>query len=803
MFELDIKIKIAILLIATYFLGKVIIVNKLGMNKKGAAKKLAKSAINKAKKGEFLKPQKSKKSKKYRKTKIFLLILGALFVLGAGSVIGLFVYYAKDLPDPEKVNRRVVVESTKIFDRTGEHLLYEVHGEEKRTIIPMEEIPDTVKFATIVLEDDIFYTHKGFDTGGIVKAVCHEISDRIGLGDLGGLCPQRGGSTITQQFIKNSILTSERSYSRKIKELILSFEMERKFKKDEILRMYLNEIPYGSNAYGIEAAAQTFFGVHAKELTLAQSALLACLPNASTYYSPYGSHTERLLSRWQYTLGQMEKLGYITKEQLESAKNEDILGQVKPFREDIRAPHFVMYVREKLAEEFGEDQIEEKGLKVITTLDWSLQELGERAVREGVEENGERYGFSNSALVAMNPKNGQILAMVGSKDYFDESIDGNVNVAVRLRQPGSSFKPYVYAQAFREGYRPDTQLFDVKTEFSTDTGEDYEPQNYDGKFRGPVKMKQALAMSLNVPAVKTLYLAGVKDSIKLAKSMGITSLNNPERYGLSLVLGGGEVKLLDHVGAFSVFANEGMKTEQKSILKIEDKNGKLLKDLSETEETRVLDKEVALQICDILSNNDLRTPAFGASNPLVVPGRTVMGKTGTTNEFRDGWLVGAAPSLAVGVWSGNNDNTAMKEGAAGSNISGPTWNSFMTEALKNYQNEGFAEPEELEKTDKDIIDGELEIVEKIEVCEYKKDKYCLRTSDCPEDDEEEKKFFVAHNILHYVDKDDPLGDEPKHPKDDPQYKEWEKAVEEWGEEDADGKGRDLPPEKECKDDYFD
>lgn len=789
---LDIKIKIAILLVAIYFLGKIIVVNKLGMKDKKSNKKGSRKS---SKKDSGLKPQKPKKK---RILMTIAVVFVVLFLAGVGTVIGLFVHYAKDLPDPEKVNRRVVAESTKIYDRTGQHLLYEIHGEEKRTIIPLEEIPDTLKFATIVLEDDIFYAHNGFDTGGIVKAACHEVSSAAGMGDLGGICPQRGGSTITQQFIKNSILTSERRYSRKIKELILAIEIEQKFEKDEILRMYLNEIPYGSNAYGIEAASQTFFGVHAKNLSLAQSALLACMPNAPTYYSPHGTHTDRLISRWQYTLDQMARLGYITQEQADESKKEDILAQVKTFRDDIKAPHFVLYVKEKLVEEFGEDQIEKTGLKVITTLDWDLQELGERVVREGVEENGERYGFSNSALVSMNPKNGQVLAMVGSKDYFDESIDGNVNVATRLRQPGSSFKPYVYAQAFREGYRPDTILFDVKTQFSAVEGKEYEPQNYDGSFRGPVKMKEALAMSLNIPAVKTLYLAGVKDAIKLAKSMGISSLNNPSRYGLSLVLGGGEVTLLDHVSAFSVFANNGMKHERKVVLKIEDNNGNVLKDNSESKEKRVLEKEVASQITNILSDNKLRAPAFGTINPLVVPGKTVIGKTGTTNEYRDGWLVGAAPSLAAGVWSGNNDNTAMKAGAAGANVSGPIWNKFMSEALENYQNEEFVEPEELEKTGKDVLDGKLEIVDKIEVCKYDDGKYCLANSKCPDKKKKDKKYFVAHTILHYVDKDDPLGDEPKKPKDDPQYKEWEKAVEKWGEDHADDKGRDLPPDRECK-----
>jgi len=320
--------------------------------------------------------------------------------------------------------------------------------------------------------------------------------------------------------------------------------------------MYLNEIPYGSNAYGIEAASQTFFGKPARELTLGQSALLAALPNAPSYYSPFGSHTDRLLIRWKYALSEMARLGYITQEQANQAKDEDILGQIRPFKTNISAPHFVLYVKQQLIDEFGEEQIEKNGLKVYTTLDWDLQQMAEKAVKEGVEKNGSRYKFANAALVSVDPRTGQILTMVGSKDYFGQSepagcisgknckFEPQDNVAVRPRQPGSSFKPYVYAESFTKGYTPETYLYDVDTDFSLDTGKTYNPKNYDNQNRGPVKMKEALAMSLNVPAVKALYLAGVKDSVDLAHSMGITTLDNPSRYGLALVLGGGEVKLV-------------------------------------------------------------------------------------------------------------------------------------------------------------------------------------------------------------------------------------------------------------------
>lgn len=743
--------------------------------------------------------KKGKGKTKFIWLKRFFWLLVILFCLGILVALALFIYYSKDLPNPGKINKRLMIESTKIYDRTGEHLLYELYGEEKRTVIPVDQIPDSVKKATIVLEDDIFYSHHGFDVAGIMKATCHEVSSKLRLGDLGGLCPQRGGSTITQQFIKNSILTSKRRYSRKIKELILAIEIEQKFSKEEILGMYLNEIPYGSNAYGIEAAAKTFFGVSAKDLTLSQSALLACLPNAPSYFSPHGSHTDKLLNRWAYALDRMYQLGYITEEQKEAAKKEDILDQVKPISNNLKAPHFSFYVKEQLMEEFGEKELQSNGLKVYTTLDWDLQQKAEKAVAEGVAENGEKWNFSNAALVAANPQNGQILAMVGSKDFWDKSIDGNVNVATSLRQPGSSFKPYVYARAFQEGYTPDTILYDVPTNFGKDGGGNYyRPNNYDGHFHGPLKMKEGLARSLNIPAVKTLYLVGIKDAIDQVESMGL-KIKGKKTAGLSLVLGGSEVKLVDHVGAFGVFGAEGMKHEQKSILKIEDHDGREIANYEESKGKRVMEKNAALQLVSIISDDKLRKPTFGSNSKLNVPGHQVAAKTGTTNDFKDGWTIGTTPSLTVGVWAGNNNAKRMKRGADGIYVAAPIWNKFMTEALANKQEERFAEPVKIE-TGKDVLDGKLKkTTVEVKVCKIKKGKYCLlKHGDCDDDDDEKKKkFFTGHTILYYVDKDDPRGDKPKKPKDDPHFKKWEEGVMRWAEKHADGKGRDPLPEEEC------
>ena len=738
---------------------------------------------------KFNKPKQGNFWKSLAKTLVFL---AGLALLGA---VGVFAYFAKDLPDPGKINKRLVIESTKIYDRTGQHLLYEIHGEEKRTLIPFKEIPDNVKYATIVLEDQDFYSHHGIKLSSIFRAAVKDVLHRE---------VAQGGSTITQQFIKNSILTSERTLTRKIKEVILAIEMEQKFSKDEILGMYLNEIPYGSNAYGIEAAAQTFFGKHARELSLDEAAMLAALPKAPTYYSPHGSHPEKLKARQEAVLKRMAELGYITSSQAEEAINADVFGKLASHWEEIQAPHFVMFVKEYLEAKYGDRAIEQGGFNVFTTLDWDKQQIAEKAVREGAEKNQTRYNASNAALVAIDPKTGQILAMVGSKDYFDKSIDGQVNVAIRDRQPGSSFKPYVYLTAFTEGYTPETILFDVETEFETGTDKEYKPQNYDGKFHGPLKIKEALGRSLNIPAVKTLYLAGVKDSIKMAKRLGITGLNQPERYGLSLVLGGGEVKLLDHVSAFGTLANKGVRHEKTAILRIEDNKGKILEEFKPSPGEEVVKEKYVAMIDHIISTNKYRAPAFGENNPLRFDDRPVAAKTGTTNEFRDGWTIGYTPSLAVGVWAGNNDNSPMKEGSAGAYVAAPIWRSFMDQVLGNYNIEQFPKYEKEEDIEKPVLKGELDIKKDVKVCEIpgKKNKYCLANKYCLKEDEKKRSFANVHNILWYVDKNDPRGEYPRNPKDDPQFKKWEKGVKKWYEKEEDKYIWGEAVEEECRQSDF-
>lgn len=722
------------------------------------------------------------------------------FLIGFVTVGSIFAWIAKDLPNPGEVNKRVIVQSTKIYDRTGDHLLYEVHGEEKRTVIPFEDMPDVIKYATISLEDQDFYNHYGIKLTSIIRSL---------LRDIVTLDKAQGGSTITQQFVKNTLLTNEKTLIRKVKEVILSLEMETKFTKDEILAMYLNEIPYGSNAYGIEAAAQTFFSKPARELSLDEAALIAALPQATTYYSPYGSRQDALIGRKNFTLRTMARLGYITEEQATTAIETPTLEKITPQKDLIAAPHFVMYIKEYLQQKYGDQAVEQGGLKVITTLDWDKQQIAEQAVREQAEKN-KQWKASNAALVALDPKTGQILSMVGSKDYFDASIDGNVNVAIRDRQPGSSFKPYVYLTAFTKGYLPETILYDVETQFETAEGKSYQPNNYDGKFHGPISMMKALGGSLNVPAVKTLYLAGVNDSVKLAKSLGLSGLNDPSRIGLSLVLGGGEVKLLEHVSAYGTLATGGIKREKTAILRIENDKGELLEEFKNTPGERVVEEKYVAMLDSVLSNNENRAWVFGENSPLRFDGRSVVAKTGTTNEFRDGWTMGYTPSLAVGVWAGNNDNSPMVEGADGVNVAAPIFRTFLEKSLVNYPIEDFPKynpDDEIGdgegKTNKPMLAGKLEMKEDLKVCKIpdKKNEYCLANKYCRDKDIDKKDFVSDHDILHYISRDNPRGPKPDSPDRDAQYKNWEKSVENWYEKQKGVVVADAP-EDECDADDF-
>ena len=704
---------------------------------------------------------------------LLLLAVIGIGVLGIASLVVLGSV-AKDLPNPNRIIDRTVAQSTKIYDRTGETLLYDVHGAEKRTIVKLEDIPDYVKQATITAEDRKFYEHKGISFTGIIRSLFRNITTGS----------KAGGSTLTQQLVKNAILSPEKKYSRKLKEVILSYQIEKQFSKDEILQMYFNEIPYGSVAYGVEAAAQTYFGKKIQDITLAEAAVLAALPQAPTYYSPYGSHTDALFVRQQYILDSMVTEGYVTEAKAEAAKLQKI--EFKKRSENMLAPHFVIYVREYLTQKYGELAVEQGGLKVITTLDLYKQGIAETVIAERTPQNAERFNAHNAALVALDPKTGQILAMVGSKDYFatdpepegctsgkDCLFDPQVNIALRPRQPGSSFKPIVYATAFRQGYTPQTVLYDVTTRFKNYDGRDYEPHNYDLKEHGPVTMTAALAGSLNIPAVKTIYLAGVDRVIDLAESLGYSTLKDRSRFGLSLVLGGAEVQLLEHTNAFAVFAREGERYPPVAILEVRDKDGNILEEYKKAEK-KVLETQVARQINSILSDNSARAYIFGADNFLTLGSRPVGAKTGTTNDYHDAWTVGYTPSLVAGVWVGNSDNTEMKRGADGSVVAAPIWHDFMSRVLGDTPAEGFNAPEPT-TSDKPVLNGSIAegIKVKIDRASGK-----LATNLTPESMVEEKTFRQARSILYWVNKDDPQGATPPE-RSGTQFDRWEESVARW------------------------
>ncbi|MFA5163701.1 MAG: penicillin-binding protein [Patescibacteria group bacterium] len=724
---------------------------------------------NKEKQGRTA-PKKSFKKRLF----FFILKFAAISVV----VVLLYIsYLSKDLPNPNQLMSREVAQSTKIYDRSGENILYEIHGDQKRTLVTLNEIPDQVKQATIAIEDKNFYKHGGVSWWAIARTMVTNVVYRR----------LAGGSTLTQQFVKNAILSPEKKLTRKIKELVLSVKIEKKFSKDEILQMYLNEIPYGSNAYGIQAASQKYFGKKVQDISLAEAAILAALTQAPSRYSPYGPNKSLLLKRKDYVLDLMAEQGYISEAQRDEAKTQEIVFQAAD--NNIIAPHFVMYVKELLAEKYGEKVIEQDGLKIITTLDLDKQKFAEEAISKRTENYQQKYNASNAALIALDPKTGQILAMVGSRDYFNEEIDGQVNITLSSRQPGSSIKPIVYATLFEKGYTPNTILYDVVTNFSTESGKTYEPHNYDGKEHGPVSIRQALAGSLNIPAVKALYLAGVNNVIDTAEVMGYTTLGDRQRFGLSLVLGGAEVKLLEHANAFSAFARDGVMSPTSAILKVEDKDGKTIEEYKPSNK-QVISSKVARLINSVLSDNSARAFIFGEKNYLTLPDRQVAAKTGTTNDFKDAWTIGYTPSLVAGVWVGNNDASKMKTGSDGSVLAAPIWHDFMLSALGDSPKESFKEAEN-DKTGKAVLDGEIKsgrtvLIDKV--------SGLLATSSTPPELIESKNVREHHCILFYVDKNDPLGAAPKDPNQDPQFSIWEKAVIEWAKKNNEYSDPNTPTE---------
>ena len=696
-----------------------------------------------------------KKRRVKTKNKSFAKIFWSIFIFGSfGTLVVGSVYIVilmQTLPSPEQFNVRRSNQSTKIYDKNGEVVLYEIHGEEKRTIVPFEEIPDIVKKTTLAAENADFYNQPAFDWRAILRALYTNLTQ--------GRVTQ-GGSTITQQLAKNVFLSSEKTITRKVKELVLALELESKYSKDQILYFYLNQIPYGSNAYGVEAASQNYFGKSVRNISLEEAAILAGMLKAPSYFSPWGLHTKDLLDRKNYVLDRVVELGFIEKQSVEKAKKKEIIF-APPSLGSIKAPHFSLMVKDYLINKYGEELVSGGGLRVITTLDWGMQEIAEKAVLEGSKNNERAYGANNAALVAEDPKTGQILALVGSRDYFDIKNDGNFNVATQgMRQPGSALKPFIYLTAFNKGYSPKTVLFDVSTEFDLrDTPEtSYRPENFDGKDHGPVTLENALAQSLNIPAVKLLYLAGINDSLKTLHNFGISTLKETWRYGLSLVLGGGEVKLIDLVNAYGTLSQEGIRHEQSIVLKIEDTEGNVLEDYTDNTKRVFDDTQSMRSVTQILSTPRLRAPIFGNSLPLTVyDNYDVALKTGTSGDHRDAWVVGYTPFLVVGVWAGNNDNTPMIRQGSSILAAVPIWNLFLRDVIKKYEPELFTKPEPVPYISKPMINGEYLWKPIIQG----------------------KTYPQVHSILYYVDKENPLGPRPENPANDSQFKNWEIGVLNW------------------------
>ena len=690
--------------------------------------------------------QESKKNSGIKKFLLGFMLLIFSIILAIGVFLLLII---KDLPNISEINEIIFAQSSIIYDRNGEEL-YTIHGNENRKVVPIETIPDNLIQATIAIEDAAFFEHYGFSIKGFTRAV---ISEVVNFGAHKG-----GGSTLTQQFVKNTFLSSEKTYTRKIKELILSLQLELKFSKDEILGMYLNSIPYGANSHGAEQASLTFFGKGVADLSLAESTILAALPKAPTFYSPYGTHIytsidvpeEEIQSisakdyseffqkmngeqtirlgllpkkiqlaneqeiiipgRTILVLDRMQSLGFISEQQYENAYQELLDLKFQKLRTEIKAPHFVMYVRSLLEEKYGTEFLNAGGLKIYTTLDYKLQEKAEEIVAEQAEKNEKKYNANNAALISLKPETGEILAMVGSKDYWNEEIDGNVNVILQRRLAGSSFKPFAYAAAYSQGYAPSSIFFDVETDF----GDGYIPQNYNGEFIGPVSLRTALGNSLNIPSVKASILGGTQRTYNIAKGMGLSFLKDADHYGSAIALGVTEVRPLDMVQAYGTFANSGKRVEPQAFLKIVDQHGNILESLpEETQFEQVLDEETAYLITDSLADPEARGP--GWNSMLQLPGRINAVKTGTSNKRKnedeiwplDAWTIGYTPELVTAVWAGNNNGKTMNRQGSGFSAAGPIWRKFMIHALEETEASKFEKPSGIKQALVSSLTGKL------------------------------------------------------------------------------------------------
>lgn len=638
-------------------------------------KKIKRKINSRKKRKETLKKEKKEKlvtiypAPKYLilKTKYFFFgfIFCFIFIL---IPFGIYVFL-NSLPNPKQLSTREIPQTTKIYDRNG-ILLYQIYANENRTLVSLNSIPTFLKNATIAIEDKDFYKNPGFDINAIIRASLANLSGK----------PIQGGSTITQQFIKSTLLTPEISIKRKIKEIILAFWAEKIYTKNQILEMYFNQVPYGGTAWGIEAASQTYFGKNVKDLDLAESSFLAGMPQAPSIYSPYGQNPNLWKQRQKEVLNKMLELKYITKDEHNMAFKKNLTFETP--QTPIYAPHFVMYVKDLLIKKYGLLLVEKGGLNVITTLDLNLQNKTQEIVRQEVDNNA-YLNLTNGAALITNPKNGDILAMVGSKDYNDPN-GGNVNVTTALRQPGSSIKVVTYAAALSNGFSAATILDDSPITYNSPSAPSYSPVNYDGAFHGRIPLRIAFANSFNVPAVKTLQKIGIPTMINMAKNMGITTWSEPENYGLSLTLGAAEVKMTDMATVYGTIANLGEKVDLNPVLKITNYQSDIVYEKKVESKKGVVDQGVAYIISSILSDNNARSFEFGSNSPLNIAGHTVSVKTGTTDNKRDNWTIGFTPSYLVAVWVGNNDNAPMSQNLA-SGITGaaPIFNKIMTTILPN------------------------------------------------------------------------------------------------------------------------
>ncbi|HKY73967.1 MAG TPA: PBP1A family penicillin-binding protein [Patescibacteria group bacterium] len=649
------------------------------------------------------------------RTRLFIISIGLTFFLALGST-WTYLYVFKDLPSPRELLTRKQILTTKIYDRNGE-LLYKIYKDENRTLVPLSAIPDSLKYATISIEDRDFYRHNGFSVTSILRATRANFEHkRI-----------QGGSTITQQLVKNTLLTPEKTLRRKMRELILAILVEASLSKDEILEMYFNEVSFGGSVYGVEEASRRYFDKSVRELSLAESAYLAGLPQAPSTYSPFGPTPELGFQRQHQVLQRMVDDKYITEEQAVKAREEKVVFQ--PDLNNIKAPHFVMFIRDLLAKEYGEEVLAQGGLDVVTTLDYSVQKFAQAAIDKELQRLAQLH-VTNAASMVTNPQTGEILSMIGSRDYFDVEHDGQVNVTIRPRQPGSSIKPLTYSVAFQKGMSPATIVEDSPVTYGVVGSPPYSPKNYDDQYHGKVTIRTALANSYNIPAVKTLASVGVSSVIEQGRAMGITTWGEDQarRFGLSLTLGGGEVTMYDMAALYGTFANEGTTVLLNPILSIKNykgdtlyKNPCLLEKVP-CKGTRTLDPRIAYQITNILSDTVARAPAFGLNSVLTIPKQQVAVKTGTTNSLRDNWTFGYTTDRLVASWVGNNDNTPMSAVASGVTGASPIWNTIMRGLLDDMSPHAFASPSGLLKLRICSLTGTLPC----KACPQQRDEYFIR-----------------------------------------------------------------------------